>query len=53
MNDLVSIDSDHIKEIIATLPTKKRAIFSKALQAACEQLRSSRQNYDKAFDLAW
>ena len=51
-SDLLTIDPKRIKEIVATLPTRKRAAMSKALKAACQHLRDSRANYNQAFDLA-
>lgn len=52
VTDLVTLDSERLKAIVAATPTTKRAALSKALKAACQHVRDSRQAYSKAFDLA-
>lgn len=49
---LISLDTEQIREMIQTLPAKKRATISKALMAAAQHIKDSQGNYDKAFEFA-
>ena len=50
--ELTTLDSQQLKELVAALPAKKRAAFSKAAKAAIQHLKDSKANYSKAYELA-
>lgn len=49
---LVSLDADQIRDMIQSVPAKRRATISKALMAAAQHIKDSQGNYDKAFEFA-
>lgn len=50
--DLSMASVEEVREIIESVPTKKRASVSKALAAAAQHIKDSQGNYDKAFEFA-
>ncbi len=49
---LASLDTKQVRELIQSVPAKKRATISKALLAAAQHIKDSQGNYDKAFEFA-
>lgn len=51
-NGLATLTPAKLGELVQTLPTEKRAAFSKAAAAAARHLKDSRKNYAQAYALA-